>query len=289
MSSLLRATVLCVLLAASAAAQTPPTESQHLVRLETWCVDLSDDFLRDVGVDFRDVDARVDHSFPPRLAMVGTLDPQRIEGSEQAPLFGSSLFPGTGTVLDLGNAYFVGGVRLWSSGSGLRRRTLLAVFLEPFQRRAILREDEAPARRTLVQGPVVHAADREHVRVSMTTQRARVTDYELATGVANPILETSEEGVVLDVRPTISKDRRCITLDVQPTLTLLVGGRAANDLSVEVPQLSVQTAAASVTVPDCGTVLLGGLRRPRQSTDTNLIILVTASVVSLDRGQEGGR
>jgi general secretion pathway protein D len=244
------------------------------VQLETRLVDLTDDFLRDIGVDFRDVDARLELGSSSRPRSVGALDPRPIGGAGQAPRFGSSLFRG---VLDGGNAFF-GGMRLNSAGvvSGGRPnwgRPLQAALLERFQRSAILGADGAAARREVVQGPVITAANRQRVRVSMTTQRAYVTGEEMV----DPIIATFEEGVVLDVRPTISRDRSYVTLDVRLTSTAFSDERAESDMGVDAPQLSVQTARTSVTLPEGGTVLLDGLRR---SANGNLLVLVTARQVA---------
>jgi type II secretory pathway component GspD/PulD (secretin) len=79
--------------------------------------------------------------------------------------------------------------------------------------------------------------------------------------------------VVLDVRPSVSADRKYITIDVQPTLATLIGGvistvlinlgtvmAAAMQVPIGLPKMSIQRTWTSVTVPDGGTVLLGGFR-----------------------------
>jgi type II secretory pathway component GspD/PulD (secretin) len=262
-----------------------------------------------------------------------------IGGGQQAPLFGSSMFGGiTQNILDGGNAFF-GGSRLNSAGvvaqNPNKGLALQATILDPFQLNAIIRMEEENARRKIVQAPVITAANRQRVHVSVITQRAYISDYELSSGgtglvvaeVADPIIETFQEGVVLDVRPTISADRKYITLDVRPTLATLVGGSfrqiavnlgtissAAINVNIEVPQIVLQEAFTSVTLPDGGTALLGGFRqitnkeehsgvpfvdriplvsrlfsRDGELNETaNLIILVTAKMVSL-RDEEAKR
>ena len=91
--------------------------------------------------------------------------------------------------------------------------------------------------------------------------------------VADPVIEKFQDGVVLDVRPVISSDRKYITLDVRPTLASLINGiistvtislgtlnAAASQVEIDLPEISLQQAFTSVTVPDGGTVLLGGFR-----------------------------
>ena len=75
------------------------------------------------------------------------------------------------------------------------------------------------------------------------------------------------------MRPVISADRRYITVDVRPTLASLINGvistvtislgtlsSAASLVEIDLPEISLQQAFTSVTVPDGGTVLLGGFR-----------------------------
>ena len=126
------------------------------------------------------------------------------------------------------------------------------------------------------------AANRQRVHTAVVTQRAYISDFELSSGgtglaiaeVADPVVEIFQEGIVLDVRPTISHDRKYITLDVRPTLATLVGGQftqipvnlgtismAAINVNIEVPAITLQETFTSVTIPDNGTALVGGFRQ----------------------------
>jgi len=244
----------------------------------------------------------------------------------------------TENVLDGGAAFFAG-QRLNSTGvsaqNALKGLAFQMSLLDPFQLNAILRAEEETERRKIVQAPVITAANRQRVFLSVVTQRAYISDYELSSGgtgltvaeVADPVVETFQEGIVLDVRPTISADRKYITLDVQPTLATLVGGsfrqiqvnlgtvsNAAINVNIEVPQITLQEAFTSVTIPDGGTALLGGFRqinykeehsgipfidhvpilnkafsREAELNETsNLIILVTGRMISV-RDEEARR
>jgi len=91
--------------------------------------------------------------------------------------------------------------------------------------------------------------------------------------VADPVVQTFQEGVILDVDPVISPDKKYITLDVRPTLATLIGGiistirvslgsftNVANQVPIGVPEITLQQSFTSVTVPNGGTVLLGGFK-----------------------------
>ncbi|MCA8923532.1 MAG: hypothetical protein KDD82_17075 [Planctomycetes bacterium] len=286
------------------------------VQVETRFIQLTDDFLRDIGVDLRGLGLSglpppnpapfgqpmvLDQNIPSQLprgfddigfgrqipsggnARASRLGPA---GPGGIPFFGSGMFGGrTEHVLDGGNAYF-SGLRLNDSGVSAGNNNKGAAFqialLDPFQLNAIVRAEEERGKRKIVQAPVITAANRQRVSVSVITQRAYISDYELSSGgtgltvaeVADPIVSTFSEGVVLDVRPTVSADRKYITLDVRPTLATLVGGtfrqiqvnlgtisNAAINVNIEVPQILLQQAYTSVTIPDGGTALLGGFRQ----------------------------
>jgi len=99
--------------------------------------------------------------------------------------------------------------------------------------------------------------------------------------VTTPDVSTAiTDGVVLDVRPIVSHDRRYITMELRPTLvrpvdtrTLTRGAPADDDddddtvgeTTIELPELEVRRIQTVVTVPDGGTVLLSGLMTERQS------------------------
>ncbi len=96
------------------------------------------------------------------------------------------------------------------------------------------------------------------------------TDVVTQTGYWDVVSDIISTGVVLNVTPTINKDRKYVTLristslveelDSDPqTITAVVPGGATQDVNYELPVLEYTTIETRVTVPDRGTVLLGGL------------------------------
>ncbi len=83
------------------------------------------------------------------------------------------------------------------------------------------------------------------------------------------MIDVLNSGSILEVRPTVAYDRKYVVLEIQPRLAeKLDSDRAILNLSgnftvvpVELPVLSVTTIKTTVTVPDGGTVLVGGLKR----------------------------
>ncbi len=297
------------------------------VQVETRFVRMTDDFLRDIGIDLRGLgrSATPQFGFPMELdpnpntsgsnqgtdmgfgrqipsgggraSRIGVVPPGSPAGTP--PFFGTNMFGGRSqNILNGGDGYFAG-ERLngTSVSAGLPHKgiALAATLLDPFQLSAILRAEQEKGRRKLVDAPVVTAANRQRVSVSVITQRAYISDYELSSGgtglvvaeVADPIIETFQEGVVLDVRPTISSDRKYITLDVRPTLATLVNGsfrqipvnlgtisNAAINVNIEVPEVTLQEVFTSVTLPDGGTALLGGFRKINNKEERSGVPLI---------------
>ena len=150
------------------------------------------------------------------------------------------------------------------------------------------------------------------------TQRANfqaVTNFNYVRSISSdnePEIGNVPDGIVFDVQPFVSADHRYITLVLQPQLRTLrslvifqyVGG-GLRDRFIQIPTVELKSVATTVTVPDGGTVLVGGLAKAdeaggvasvpflngipllkyvlRSWTDserrTSLVILVTAQVV----------
>ncbi|MCZ6691147.1 MAG: hypothetical protein O7H41_16285 [Planctomycetota bacterium] len=252
------------------------------VVVEARFIDLFDDFISEFGIDYRGLPNA------PIGNPTGVLAPNQSGGTDT----GAERTRGTGTDNFIGRIQgifdgftgFLTGSRLTGGtlpGRNIPGLSIQTTFIEPFQVNAILRARDEKSRVQLLSAPVITAANRQRVYISAITQRAYIADYDLASGgsgfvaveVADPIIQTFEEGVILDVRPTISSDRRYVTLDAKPTLAQLVGGfistilvdlgsinQAAQQVPIGIPEITLQEAYTSVTVPDGGTALLGGFR-----------------------------
>ncbi|MCZ6601799.1 MAG: hypothetical protein O6952_02200 [Planctomycetota bacterium] len=252
------------------------------VVVEARFIDLFDDFISEFGIDYRGLPNA------PIGNPTGVLAPNQSGGTDT----GAERTRGTGTDNFIGRIQgifdgftgFLTGDRLTGGtlpGRNIPGLSIQTTFIEPFQVNAILRARDEKSRVQLLSAPVITAANRQRVYISAITQRAYIADYDLASGgtgfvaveVADPIIQTFEEGVILDVRPTISYDRRYVTLDAKPTLAQLVGGfistilvdlgsinQAAQQVPIGIPEITLQEAYTSVTVPDGGTALLGGFR-----------------------------
>ncbi|MFQ5654008.1 MAG: secretin and TonB N-terminal domain-containing protein [Planctomycetota bacterium] len=261
-------------------------DSDLFVIVEARFIDMVDDFLEDIGVDTRNLGQPPGQGFGTAFGILNTTN---TGGSDPGFMNAGST---TNTALLMGQERIAGRIQHVLDGfigaaqgsrlsAALRGLSLQVTWLDPFQLNAILRASQEERAARIVTAPRVTASNGQRVHVSVITQRAYVQDYELVSGgtglivqeVADPVVDTFQDGVVLDVRPVISSDRKYITLDVRPTLASLINGiistvtislgsltQAATLVDIDLPEISLQQAFTSVTVPDRGTVLLGGFR-----------------------------
>ncbi len=284
------------------------------VVVEARFIDVFDDFLRDIGVDFRGL-GQGNPAFGSQFNLARQQN--AVQGGRQGSFFdvgftrrnvnpglgnGPNAGPGPGNQNFAGRMQnqidrFPGFVQTGNADSGPLLGggggTLVASLLDPFQIAAIFRAEEAHREQKLIDSPTVVAHDRQKVYVAVVTQQSYVSDYDVsaqsfgnaAIEIADPIIRTFEQGVSLEVRPTVSADRRFIHLDLRPTLargqlqdiviaslgTLNPQVPAATNVPIQVPLVSLQQSWTSVTVPDGGTALLGGLRLGIEQEDESSV------------------
>jgi general secretion pathway protein D len=262
-------------------------DSDLFVVIEARFVDVNDDFLEDIGVDYRALGAVNNFGTP-----FGNIINDNSTGGadlgfvEQGSLNDVELVMGQDRwagrvqhILD-GFSGLIRGTNL-SGGNGIGGLTVQWTILEPFQVNVIIRAVQERANVRQLTAPVVTAHNGQRVFVSIITQRAYIADYNLVSGgtgfsiieVADPEVQTFQEGVILDVDPVISHDKKYVTLDVRPTLATLINGVISTILislgsftsvafmvPIGVPEIALQQSFTSVTVPNGGTVLLGGFK-----------------------------
>ncbi len=264
-------------------------DSDIFVMIEARFIDITDDFLEDIGVDYRNLGTTSNLGTP----FGNIINDNRTGGNDLG--FVKQGSPDKDTTLVKGQDRWAGrmqniidgvsgvitGDRLRGGVNSIAGLTLQSTWLDPFQLNAIFRAVAEKSDVRQLTAPTITAVNGERVYVSVITQRAYIADYELVSGgtgfsiieVADPVVRTFQEGVILDVDPVISPDRKFITLDVRPTMATLIGGiistilislgsftSVAFEVPIGVPQISLQQSFTSVTVPNGGTVLLGGFK-----------------------------
>lgn len=158
-------------------------------------------------------------------------------------------------------------------------------FLSDLEVYLFLQAIQGDVRSNLVQAPKVTSFNGAPASVINFTGRnyvAQLTPIIGAGAVAfTPQISTFPDGVQLFVTPVVSADRRYVRMSLSPFFTTFLGfdtfsipaavgggglGGQSSTITaqVQLPQFSITNVSTTVTVPDGGTVLLGGVKRLRE-------------------------
>ena len=247
-----------------------------LVQIESRFISVENNFLQDIGVDWRGLGDDSGGVGVPGKGTSVTFDDFGPPGS---PLI-------IGTSNDAGAWY-------QDSNADIRARTenlfdqalgnpdvltasggfsMQWSYLDDTELEAILRATQKYERVNTVTAPTLLVYNTQRANLQVTNHVAYVKDFDVeiaqASVIADPIVDVVREGVVLDVRPIVSNDRRFVTLELRPTVatlmrpirtfsTTLAVGTA---VTFEVPELRKESLKTTVVMPDGGTLLLGGLK-----------------------------
>lgn len=152
-------------------------------------------------------------------------------------------------------------------------------FLDDIQVDFLVKATQADRRSVSLTAPRLTFTNSQRAWVAVATQVAFVEDLqpvvsESAVGF-DPTLQVVSEGVVLDVDGVISADRRYVFMTVRTAVsriegfnnvpvTAIAGGQLVDSSDtqsfLQTPTVTVTEIKTSVTVPDQGTLLLGGQR-----------------------------
>ncbi|MEQ8843582.1 MAG: hypothetical protein RIB58_01910 [Phycisphaerales bacterium] len=152
-------------------------------------------------------------------------------------------------------------------------------FLDDVQVDFLVRATQADRRSTQLTAPRLTLTNGQLANIYVATQVAYVGDLEPVVSDSavgfDPDVEVATEGVTLLVRGTISSDRRYVTMNVDAGLaqidgfaseevTAVAGGTLVSSADtqsfIQLPTVTVTRVRTTVTVPDEGTILLGGQR-----------------------------
>jgi type II secretory pathway component GspD/PulD (secretin) len=246
-----------------------------LVDIQARFLRVEDNFLEDIGVDFRGLGApgKGTNAF---FNDFGNPTAQQTLGGEIGT--GDSL----GAFLDEGgdgdvrarteNLFdsFLGDEDVLTGSGGLQFQW---TYLNDLQLEMVLTAVSKSERVELVTAPRVLVFNTARSNLSVMNQLTYVQDFdvEIAQGasIANPVISVVQDGVVLDVRPVVSADRRFITLELRPTVAELKRpirtfttslGVSGNSVTIQLPELEISRVRTSIPMPDGGTVLLGGMK-----------------------------
>lgn len=217
-----------------------------------------------------------DHSLGARQPLVvGTNGPT---GSLESPSFTQNLeipfLQSTASAITPFNAAATGAAATF----GLAFLSDLEVYL-------FLTAIQGDTRNNLVQAPKVTTFNGAGASVFNVTARAYVAALIPIVGAGavafQPQISQFPDGVQLFVTPVVSADRRYVRMTLSPVFTTLIdfqnfvvpaavgggglgGGATSINGQVTLPQFALTMVSTTVTVPDGGTVLLGGVKRLRE-------------------------
>jgi general secretion pathway protein D len=177
------------------------------------------------------------------------------------------------------------------TGLGLSSLGVQGTYLDNFTVQFLLRATQASQNSTLLTAPRITLFNGQRAYVLVSRQTAYVSDLEavVAQGAVafNPTIGLVQSGVLLDVQATVSSDRKYVTLTLRPQLATLIdllpftfqsdqgGGTTPTSQPVTIndngigstnrpsgtiqqPILQITEVRTTVSVPDGGTLLLGG-------------------------------
>ena len=251
-----------------------------MVTIESKFLEVTDNWIQEIGNDFRGLDDRVLEDVTNGLEDMASLGLDN--GGSGTSGTNSAGSPSSGFFFDDGGdgAFAATTQNFFSSALGSSLSTLGGLtfqltFLDDAEVSSILRAVEKSEQSQVVNSQMLSVHDSQRAYVTVINQRAYIQDFDVEVAqfqaVADPVVNVLNEGIVLDVRPTILDNRKWLRLEIQPTVARIVsirnfsttlGGNTA-PVEFQLPELEVQSVNTSAFLPDGGSLMLGGLSRIR--------------------------
>lgn len=259
--------------------------SSSVITIESRFVAITEAFIQEIGVDWRGLGGSSKGTEVPLNDVTYGLEDNAgnaLDNNGPGPDVGAGLNPLAGFFFNDGSngdvraftqnlfETTVGNVLSTTGGAALQ----LSFFKGDTEYNMVMKAIEKSLNATEITSPILTVYNTERAYVTVTNQISFIQDFDVDVAnsafIANPNIGIIQEGVVLDVRPTVSYDRKYITLEIQATVanllrpirtftTSLAG--FATPVTFQLPELEVQTANTTVRVPDRGSLIMGGLKR----------------------------
>ena len=252
-----------------------------LINIESKFMTVGDNWIQEIGVEWGGVD-NPGVPFTDLDDVTSGLEDQAGLGLDNGGTGDASSSPSSGFFYDDGQdgdfkatTANIFGSALGNALSTIGGLTTQWSVLDDAQLSMIMRAVEKKSEVELINDQILSVFNTQRAYITVVKQRAYIQDYDVEAFqfevAADPQINVVHEGIVLDVRPTISHDRRAITLEVQPTVATLINmksfttslGGSTSPVTLELPELEVKSVFTTVEVPDGGSILLGGLSKVR--------------------------
>ncbi len=254
--------------------------NSELVTIESKFLEVTDNFIQEIGNDFRGLDNRVLEDVTNGLEDMASLGLDN--GGSGTDGTNAAGAPSAGYYFDdgLDGAFAATTQNFFETALGANLTTIGGLtfqmtFFDDSDVSSILRAVEKSEQSQVVNSQMLSVHDSQRAYVTVINQRAYIQDFDVEVAqfqaVADPVVNVLNEGIVLDVRPTILENRKWLRLEIQPTVARVValrnfsttlGGNTA-PVEFQLPELEVQSVNTSAFLPDGGSLLLGGLSRIR--------------------------
>lgn len=152
-------------------------------------------------------------------------------------------------------------------------------FLDDVQVDFLIQATQADQRSVQLTAPRLTFTNGQTSNIFVVTQQAFVSDLQPIVGDSavgfDPTVSVASEGVTMLVEGVISADRRYVTMNIdagvaridgfgREAVTAVAGGQLVNSADtnsfIQLPTITVTRVRTTATVPDEGTMLLGGQR-----------------------------
>lgn len=166
-------------------------------------------------------------------------------------------------------------------------------YINDLQIAGLLRMVSTKRHANFLTAPLITCFNTQRANVTVLTQQAYIRDLtavaQAGAALFDPEIGYIQTGTSLDVRPIVSHDRKFITLDLRPTDARLqrvdiVANNTAGTNSpnpnapissisgasqIELPVINFRALRATVSVPDRGSLLIGGFGTGQEVDDYN--------------------
>ncbi|TVQ60023.1 MAG: hypothetical protein EA379_09180 [Phycisphaerales bacterium] len=167
---------------------------------------------------------------------------------------------------------------------------IAGTFLDDIQVDLLIEATQADRRNVSLTAPRLTFVNGRAANIFVATQQSFVSDLTPVVGSSSvafdPTVSPLTTGVTLLLRGVVSADRRYVTMTIQSRVANFtgfrnvpvsaavgagggaggaVGGGAVATSNIEAPEIAISAISTGVTVPDQGTILLGGQRMVSES------------------------
>ncbi|MBJ01563.1 MAG: hypothetical protein CMK00_01690 [Planctomycetes bacterium] len=260
-----------------------------MVDVQARFLKVEDNFLEDIGIDFRGLGqpglgSNASFNDFGDSSTQSELGDEIGQGTDLGAFFDDGLDGDVRTRVEHLYDMSLGDDNVLTGSGGL---SFQWTYLNDLQLQLVMRAVSKSERIELVTAPHILVFNTARSSMSVLNQVTYVQDFDVeiaqAASIGDPMVAVIQDGVILDVRPVVSADRRFITIELRPTIATLkrpiremvttLGSQ--NSVTIQLPEVEIQRLRTSIPMPDGGTVLLGGWKVSEHSNQRSGVPLLS--------------